>query len=176
MKVLFVCTGNICRSPLAERLAAEYAHRRSIPDFDASSAGTQAVVGHGIHPDAATVLEALGGDSSDFAARQLTAQIASSADLVVTMTRSHRDAVLQLAPRQFRRTFTLSEAARLISDCGAEGIADLAELRPRLNRQAAPDIADPIGEDSEFHGMVGTQIAGLLPPILEVCRPGRANR
>ena len=56
MHVLFVCTGNICRSPTAERLAVAYAARHGIADFTSSSAGTHAVIGHPIHPDAAAVL------------------------------------------------------------------------------------------------------------------------
>jgi protein-tyrosine phosphatase len=72
------------------------------------------VVGYPVQPNAALVLEKLGGDASGFAARQLTSRIASDADLVLTMTRAHRDAVLELAPHRLHRTFTLREAARLI--------------------------------------------------------------
>ena len=107
---------------------------------------------------------------SNFAARQLTSKIASDADLVLTMTKAHRDAVLELAPRQLPRTFTLSEAARLASECGARTVADLAPLRPQLNAHELPEIPDPIGQSSEFFAMVGSQIAELLPPILELCR------
>ena len=121
-----------------------------------------------MHVDAARVLSELGGDPSGFVARQLTATIASEADLVITMTRAHRNAVLELAPRLLRRTFTLAEAAHLVTDCGARCTPDLAELRPRLGGQEIPDIADPIGRPAEVHRQVGFQIAGLLPPILRL--------
>ncbi|MBP1819427.1 protein-tyrosine phosphatase [Mycobacterium sp. OAE908] len=170
LRVLFVCTGNICRSPTAERLATAYGARLQIPDFIAASAGTRALIGHPVHPDAALVLERLGGEVSNFAARQLTSRIASGADLVLTMTRAHRDAVLELAPRQLHRTFTLSEASRLASECNARNVTDLAALRPQLAVQDAPDVLDPIGQNSEFFSMVGHQIADFLPPILELCR------
>ena len=170
LHVLFVCTGNICRSPTAERLAAAYAAQSQVPDFRASSAGTRAVVAHPIHPDAALVLEKLGGDVSNFSAQQLTSRIASDADLVLTMTKAHRDAVLELAPHRLHRTFTLSEAARLASEFNARTVADLAALRPQLVAQELPDILDPIGQSAEFFAMVGSQIADLLPPILELCR------
>jgi protein-tyrosine phosphatase len=170
LHVLFVCTGNICRSPTAERLAALYSARFQIPDFRASSAGTRAVIGHPIHRDAALVVEKLGAEVANFAARQLTSRIASDANLVLTMTRAHRDTVLKLAPRQLHRTFTLSEAARLASECNARNLADLAALRPRLAGHEAPDILDPIGRSAEFFATVGSQIADLLPPILELCR------
>jgi protein-tyrosine phosphatase len=124
-----------------------------------------------MHPDAALVLEQLGGEASNFAARQLTSRIASDADLVLTMTRAHRDAVLELAPHRLHRTFTLSEAARLVSECNARNVADLAALRPQLAAHKTSDIPDPIGQGAEYFSMIGSQIADLLPPILELCRP-----
>jgi protein-tyrosine phosphatase len=168
--VLFVCTGNICRSPTGERLAAVYAAQHGIPDFIASSAGTRAVIGHAIHRDAAAVLEKLGGDTSGFAARQLKSKIASSADLIIAMTSAHRDIVLEAAPRQLSRTFTLTEAATLSSMDGAETLADLASLRRQLTASDVADILDPIGQSPEVFAAVGSQIAELLPPILELCR------
>lgn len=164
--VLFVCTGNICRSPTAERLAAQH----GIPDLTASSAGTRAVVGHPIHRDAARVLEEMGADPSAFAARQLKPKIASAADIIITMTREHRDIVLEAAPRQLHRTFTLTEAARLASMEGAENLADLAALRPHLTAKDVAEIPDPIGQSAEVFATIGSQIATLLPPILELCR------
>ena len=168
--VLFVCTGNICRSPTAERLVAAYAVQHGITDFTASSAGIRAVIGHPIHRDAAVVLEKLGGDASDFAARQLKPKMASAADLIITMTGAHRDIVLETAPRQLWRTFTLTEAARLASMEGAETLADFAALRPHLNANDIADIPDPIGQSPEVFEIIGAQIAEMLPPILEVCR------
>jgi len=159
---------------MAERLAAAYAARFQLPDFKASSAGTRAVIAQPIDHRAALVLGELGGEVSNFAARQLTSRIASDADLVLTMTKAHRDTVLELAPRQLPRTFTLSEAARLASECGARTVADLAALRPQLAAQDLPDVPDPIGQSSEFFAMVGSQIADLLPPILELCRSSPA--
>ena len=170
MHILFVCTGNICRSPTAERLAAAYAEQYGIADFTASSAGTCAVIGHPVHRDAAVVLEGLGGDTSGFTARQLTAKIASAADLIIAMTGAHRDVVLETAPRQLRRIFTLTEASRLAAMDDAETLADLAGLRPRLGTTDKPDIPDPIGQSPEVFAAVGAQIAGLLPPIMELCR------
>ncbi len=128
------------------------------------------MIAHPIHHEAALILGELGGDASGFAARQLTAKIASDADLVLTMTRAHRDAVLEHAPRQLHRTFTLSEAARLVTDYNARNVADLAALRTQLVAGELVDIPDPIGRSRESFAMVGSQIADLLPPILELCR------
>ncbi|WP_422749853.1 low molecular weight phosphatase family protein [Mycobacterium sp. WMMD1722] len=170
--MLFVCTGNICRSPIAERLAAALARRHDIADLVTSSAGTRAVIGHAMHPEASRVLAGLGGDSTDFVARQLTSTVASRAHLILTMTKAHRDTVLGHAPRQLSRTFTLAEAAFLASEAGAREVDDLAELRPRLSKQPHSDILDPIGGSPELFEAVGNRIATLLPPILRLCQSG----
>lgn len=170
LHVLFVCTGNICRSPTAERLAAAYSTRHQIPDLTASSAGTRAVVSHPIHRDAERVLAGLGGDASDFAARRLTPKIVSTADLVLTMTTAHRDSVLELSPHMLNRTFSLTEAARLAHGFDISEIADFAKFRPQLDTRTITDIPDPIGQNAEVFAAVGAQIFELLQPILEVCR------
>lgn len=155
---------------MAERLAVVYGNQLQIPHFTASSAGIRAVIGHPIHHDAADVLQQLGGDGSDFTARQITARIVADADLILTMTRDHRNAVLELAPRKLRRTFTLAEASQLISEMGAQDVDQLATLRPELPSSDAHDILDPIGQTPEFFVAVGSQIADLLSPVVELCR------
>ena len=170
MHLLFVCTGNICRSPTGERLAAALNAADPIPGFRASSAGTRAVIGNPVHPEAARVLTDLGGDPADFAARQLKPAIASEADLVLTMTREHRDAVLELAPRQLRRTFTLAEAAALVTQFDPSDPTELAGLRSRLHADEAFDVTDPIGQGPEVFDRVGAQIAELVAPVVEFCR------
>jgi protein-tyrosine phosphatase len=141
-----------------------------IADYSAASAGIHAVIGHPVHPLAADVLTRRGGDPTNFAARQLTPPIASDADLVLTMTAVQREAVLELAPRQFRKTFTLGEAALLASLYNPHTVADLAPLRPYLPDHQPVEVADPIGLDPDFFEAVGAQIAALLPPVLTLCR------
>lgn len=169
LEILFVCTGNVCRSPIAERLATAYAATPRGSAVSAASAGVRALVARPMHDDAARVLEDLGGDPSGFSARQLTSRIASNADLILTMTRQHRDAVLEMSPRALRRTFTLGEAARLVTDCAAQSLSDLADLRPRLSGVDIPDIADPIGHGADVFAEVGLTIARLLPPVIDLC-------
>lgn len=170
LHLLFVCTGNICRSPTAERLTAAYASKFEVPGLTASSAGTRAMIAHPVHHDAALVLESLGGDATAFAARQLTPQVASSADLVIAMTAAHRDRVLELAPNRLKRTFTLTEASILFADAGAKTVADVAVLRPRLAAYERSDVTDPIGHSPAVFAEVGQQIADLLQPVLDFCR------
>ena len=170
MHILFVCTGNICRSPTGERLAAALNEQDPIPGFHASSAGTRAVVDHPIHHEAAAVLTDLGGDPADFAARQINATIAGEADLVLAMTKAHRDAVLELAPRQLHRTFTLIEASQLERQFEPGSVAELSRLRSQLRGDQVLYVPDPIGQDPAFFARVGNQIAEFVGPIMGFCR------
>jgi protein-tyrosine phosphatase len=177
--VLFVCTGNICRSPIAERVARAYVDEvlgEHMDGFRLASAGTHAVVGSGVHPLSSAVLTALGGDPAGFAARQLTDDMAGSADLALGLTRSHRRAVLRRAPRGLSRTFTLLEAADLASslpadlvlpgDTGAERcrslVREMAAARARRGSGGEDDIADPIGESAGFHEQIGEAVADAV--------------
>src|SRR4051812_36140373 len=85
--ILFVCTGNICRSPYAERRL-----RQLLPDTGVpiSSAGTGAVMGSGIESATSEALRRLGADVTGFAARAVTPQLVEGAELVLTLTRGHR--------------------------------------------------------------------------------------
>jgi protein-tyrosine phosphatase len=125
-------------------------------------------VGHPIHRDAALAIEKLGGEISNFAARQLTPKIASEGDLILTMTEAHRDTLLELAPRQLHTAFTLDEAARLATEFNPRSLAELSDLRSQLNRHQVSDIPDPMGQSGEFFEMVATRIARLVPPVLKL--------
>jgi protein-tyrosine-phosphatase len=95
--ILLVCTGNICRSAMAERLGRAFiaqvlgAHADQVRIV---SAGTRAVVGSVMHPDSALVLRGFGAEAGDFRARHLVDGMVAGADLTLTMTRAHRRDVL----------------------------------------------------------------------------------
>lgn len=110
-RVLFVCTGNVHRSVLAERLLA--ARLRPGSAVRPESAGTEAWPRPGMESSTRAVLEKLGGDGSGFAARLLTAQLVAGAALVLGLAREHREAAVRLAPSAMRRCFTLKEFVRL---------------------------------------------------------------
>ncbi|WP_347059011.1 hypothetical protein ABC795_01320 [Blastococcus sp. HT6-30] len=180
--VLFVCTGNVCRSALAEQLGRAYLDDTlgaEAATVRLLSAGTQAVAGAGMHPDTGLVLRGLGGDPAGFRAQQLHGELAAEADLVLVMTRRHRDAVLGLEPRALTRTFLLREAAGLVGgrdpgEVGSGGAVDqlrawvaaMAAARGRRATRRADDIPDPIGRSIEVHQEVGEQISGALVPVL----------
>ena len=128
------------------------------------------MVAQPIHQNAAIVIERLGGDASNFAARRLTPKVAAVADLVLTMTKEHRDSVLKVVPHKLHRTFTLVEASRLVTLHGADNVDALANLRSQVADHDSLDIPDPIGRSLEVFASVGAQIAELLPPVLELCR------
>lgn len=87
--------------------------------------------------------------------------------MILTMSERHRDKVLGLAPMQFKRTFTLREAARLAEESGASTVAELADARTRYGVGDAEDIIDPIGADGAVFQEVGSEIAELLGPLVK---------
>ena len=174
--MLFVCTGNICRSPTAERLTAAWAEESGV-GIDVSSAGTRAVVDAPMDPTAAAVLQGLGGDPAGFTSRQLVPEQVESADLVLTMTGRHRTQVLEADPSALHRAFTLREAARLAQHViiGEGFVEQLAALRSRFPA-VDEDIEDPFRLDEEVYEQVGAVIADALLIILPHLAGGAALR
>ncbi len=186
MLILFVCTGNICRSPMGERLTRAFmddALGSAAGAVTTRSAGTHAVVGRGMDRSSGLVLAGLGGDPTGFRAQQLTGDMVDAADLTLTMTRRHRRSVLKIAPRAMFRTYTLREAAALLEDVDLRTLPPLYDLderaralvaalgaqratRRRADRDA-DDVFDPIGHDVSVHQHVGDQIFTALIPLLQ---------
>ena len=86
-RILTVCTGNICRSPMAERLLQTGFDQMAPGEFTVASAGTGALVGSEIEPHVAGFIHVFGADSSNFVSRQLNANILAGQDLVLGLTR-----------------------------------------------------------------------------------------
>lgn len=114
IQILVVCTGNICRSPIAEQVLRERLTSAGVPVI-VQSAGTEAMAGHGMTPEAAEQAQRFGATTNDHRAQQLTAQLLADADLVLTATRAHRADVVSLHPRASRYTYTLNQFARLLA-------------------------------------------------------------
>jgi protein-tyrosine phosphatase len=120
--ILVVCTGNICRSPVAERLLRAQSEALGLPVV-VHSGGTQSMVGHDMTPEAAHLANRYGADSADHHSKQLTEQQIADADLILTATRDHRSKVVSLHPRAARYTYTLNQFARLLP-AAVESLAD----------------------------------------------------
>ena len=93
MRILFVCSGNICRSPFAEALARDL---RDGPDFEFASAGTIALNGNPASATGIAVADEMGVDMEPHRATHLTAELLASTDLVYAMEEEHIASILAL--------------------------------------------------------------------------------
>jgi protein-tyrosine phosphatase len=149
-RVLHVCTGNICRSPMAEHLMRAGLQKRLGDDADrfvVESAGTWGHTGSPMEGYALSTLASYDVDGAAFAARELVAEHVVAADLVLGATREHRAAAVVLHPRAAARTFTLREFARLAAAVDPAGLPG----------------GDPVGRAQALVRAVAAQ-RGLVPP------------
>jgi protein-tyrosine phosphatase len=173
--VLFVCTGNVARSPAAELLLRAGLGGR----IAVGSAGLHALVGEPVAASMGRLLHARGIDPEGLVARQLEPDMPARADLVLTMTGSQRAAVVSRTPAAVRRTFTLAEFADLAT-LAAERLdavdpvdrlrAAVAEApRARARRQVrvgTDDIEDPYRRPDEVYARVLERIEHAVNQLL----------
>jgi protein-tyrosine phosphatase len=179
-RILVVCTGNVCRSPYIERLLDA---QLSGTGISIASAGTGALVGSAMDPQAEQRLIRAGGDPAGFVARQLTSALIRQADLVLCATRQHRSMVVRAEPKGLRYTHALADFSDLARAMGQApqltegkpnvvgGIATAATLHrhlinPRTADQA--DIVDPYRRPAAVFDQMVEQVQTLLPPIVAV--------
>ena len=143
MRVLFVCTGNICRSPMAEQLLRLRAEEAGSSDIETVSAGTWATDGSPATDEALEVLAGAGCTAgTEHRSQTLTIEMVESADVVVAMTSVHLREIESVAPGSKDKVFLMKELAELDGDgAGIEGL--LAARRPEWRR--ALDLDDPMG-------------------------------
>ncbi|MCE7872514.1 low molecular weight protein arginine phosphatase [bacterium CPR1] len=125
-RVLFVCSGNTCRSPMSAALAASLE-----PGLKASSAGISAVPDQCASEGALESMRERGLDLSAHRSRRLDARLVEEADLILVMTSDHRRAFEKLFPSAMKRLALLTEYARL----GARA----------LGSPDGEDVTDPFG-------------------------------
>ena len=181
--ILFVCTGNICRSPMAEALFRSLNHGQS--EYQTASAGTGALEGQPPSPLAVRALAELGIDISSQRSRSLTAELVQQADYILGMTQGHVDTILLLYPQAAERTIllrefdeTLSRSEKDIPDPIGEGWETYRECRDKIEQgirallkflnETAPDTPAPARTMNALTLAIGADHAGFeLKEILK---------
>lgn len=164
MKILFVCTANICRSPYMERYAR---HRCPGSRVQFASAGTHDYSGRPMDSEMAAQLTIRGIDPAGHVSRRLSAADLASADLVLTAERSHRSHLLLDEPAAVRRVFTLAQFAHAVATDEAGGhdlIARIGRRRPRP--EPDHDIADPFRRGDVAAAACAERISTLLDLVV----------
>lgn len=109
MRILFVCTANSCRSPMADLYFNRLCRQAGRADLEAASAGIYAGDGFPISRQAAAVMAEYDIDASGFRSARFTPELARTFDLLLAMTESHRMAMREIAPSETSKIHLLSE-------------------------------------------------------------------
>jgi len=144
--ILFVCTGNTCRSVMAQGLFKNMLRKEGIKDVKVSSAGIAALPSFAIYGVLEKVLKEEDIEISNHKPTRVTPQIVKDADLILVMERRHKEAILEMAPEVKNRVFLLKEFA---------------------GEKKNLDIPDPIGQPEEAYRSRLQEIKGCLVKILE---------
>jgi protein-tyrosine phosphatase len=183
-RILHVCTGNVCRSPMAERLTRHGLARRlgdGASGIVVESAGTWGHEGAPMEAHAAAVLAEYGADPAGFTGRELLDDHVIDADLVLTATRDHRSQVISMGHAAGLRTFTLKEFTRLVraidpttlpegsvTDRARALVGAAAALRGWLLAPSpdADEVHDPYGAPISYFRSIGEEIHSALDPVV----------
>ena len=179
--VLFVCTGNLCRSPSAEGFLVQRLSEVGPPDVRVESAGTTGTtiaVPHQLLQEAA----AYGLDLSSHVPRRMDIDTVARADLVIGMARAHVREIVVADPPSFTKAFTLREIVRRGVEKGGRGQLQrvnewLEEIgagrrhQDLLGESTADDIPDPMGGTSQDYRAMLEEVAVLTRALHTLAWP-----
>ncbi|WP_434596669.1 protein-tyrosine-phosphatase [Streptomyces sp. A5-4] len=187
-RILHVSTGNVCRSPITERLTrhalSDRLGARLGDGLLVESAGTWGHEGAPMEANAAAVLADFGADATGFIGRELLDEHVIRADLVLTATRDHRAQVISMGHSAGLRTFTLKEFTRLVRAIDPATLPDpiedgvVARARALVRAAAAlrgwllapnveaDEVYDPYGAPITFFRSIGDEINTALDPVV----------
>jgi protein-tyrosine phosphatase len=177
--ILVVCTGNICRSPIAEGILRDELQRRLGDDApEVISAGVSGWDGSPATPEATEAANERGTDISGHVARRLSRRDVDRADLILCMAGEHREQVLHAVARASDKVFTLKELVRLLETRPAEAAAGLswtervraADQLRRSGFRGNPndeDISDPLGLPLDSYRAVAWEIDEWIGRLVE---------
>lgn len=149
-KIIFVCTGNTCRSPMAEAVLRSELKRLNIGDVSVFSAGLEPSKNGNINPHSAAVLSENGLSIENFASRALDEEMLTNAYAVICMTDSQRDILMDMRWNLLRRT----------------GLSEIENNVYSFSDIAGYEIPDPFGRDKECYRLTYTKIAGGMAAII----------
>jgi protein-tyrosine phosphatase len=165
-EILLVCTGNVCRSPMAEGfLRAALVERLAEAAPVVSSAGTAGWDGSGAMEESIRSAEERGVDIRTHQARKLHGAMLEDADLIVCMAADHREAIVGAMPDLETKTFTIKELVRLLERAPAGGPlkARVAAAAAARNGSSPPDedVRDPLGDPIDGYREVADELYDL---------------
>lgn len=184
-RILFVCTGNTCRSPLAEGMLRLMAEEAGLP-LDIRSAGTAASEGCPISPHSRQILQSKGMQEM-LLSSPVSGEHVNWAELILTMTMGHKRSLIQQYPEAADKIFTLKEYVRNEEEAAAEAEKERAvaeweiqkALNPSLSGAEMPpwlewsatssdyDISDPFGGSFDVYKRCADEIELCLRRLLD---------
>jgi protein-tyrosine phosphatase len=167
--VLFVCTGNICRSPTAEAIARRELGRYPGVPLRVSSAGSHALEDNPAASRSLLAAAARGAALEAHHARELTRRRVRAAGLVLCMAAEHRPFVLSYDRSAARRTFVLAAFARAAMQWEwlARSPAELVDLAVEHARDLpGDDVDDPLGQPAEAYAACAERLDALVTPVV----------
>lgn len=173
MKILFVCTGNLCRSPTAEVLLKSALDRLGCEGIEAASVGTWAYPGSPATPEAVDTMRRRGIDLSEHRSRPVEQAELSATDLIVVMTSVHEREIRMLAPDVMDKVVLLKELPefdlRDLPSSGTRGerLGALLAL-PRPERRRALDVDDPMGLPSGAYERCAGELSAGIEVLADV--------